>query len=785
MTLSPSQLNNNLLNLSDVTDMESTANSVFVYDTAGEQWASPTPGNGFYNIGRSGKHYYNGSECGPTLNGTSFCSDGVYNGKTWMTDIEPSGLAAGTTNPVMSIVSDDHVKFNTTSPINGYPAKFLSSRFRWCLIGNFDIQISYVNLSKSGGVDGSVPMFLAEVDDLNWCYVRRHYDNLYESDILTNNTWGSYASASTTDTYGKLRLVRSGGQTITTYYWNNSTSAWVTLRTATDRGAVMSKPMRIDVYVGGDGNFVINRVDIFGFTINSGTVNNTSGWFREAADPLFRSTRADFPEKVVITAYTNRVDIVDYSTNLLWMRFLVNIGSAIEVEPKHAIMKNGVLLVATISHGTIEIDFTTDSIRKHTTSASATTGAFLKAWNGVYFANASASARDCGPVGIIASRNRTDGGYSGDWNQWQIPSANVRHAFVHYSGEYIYKIHATTAGIGVTKWRRWYNNGATGQNWWSPIYFSSVDTSDMFWCFVDPADETLYYVTSAMVAYSVPATWKDTANAGTFSGTLYTGTIDYGTTKTYVGKAGKYLAVNSAATKVELATVTIPPNPFPGDDPPSSPSIYDDEFDGSSINPKWSWLFGGAPTSGVESAVVGSGRLQISFAPDSGVFANFWTEAHVLAQPAPDQSFTIVSRLNCLFKPSYPTISGLFIGTATSDPNGFIISGCSCPWAQSSGQQMAAGMKYINAGVEVTLMGQSVAMNGIWLKITWNKSTTKFRGWVSPDGVVWVPTSDGSTNSNGLTTITRFGLCFWAYSNIVGQHVDRSIASVDYFRVIL
>lgn len=504
---------------------DTRVNHIFLYDTAGEQWAAPSSGSGFYGAGRDGKHYYNGNECGPALNGTSFGTlAGGYNHKTWMTDVEPSAIGAGVTKVVMALVADDHVKFNSTSPLTGWETKGLWTRHRWCLIGDFDIQVEYENRSVSGGSDGNTPVLLAYVDDTDGVYMRRHHDGSYDSDIITNNSWGSYVNSGVKAwSAGKLRIVRVG-QAISCYYWN---AGWVALRTSTDRGAVMAKPMRVEVQVGGTGSLTVNRVDVFGFVINSGTPVNTAGWAREAAGAT-RGTQAAFPTKALIASTMEGIDIIDTATNKLWMRFSRATNNALwstTIEPRRIVMRNGMMLVSygIGAGGTICIDFTTDDIRIHDLQSVAWTGARLRAYNGVYWGPVGASGRDCGPVGIIASRNLA-GGYSGDSDNWRIPSATVRFTDIYEDGGYLYKVHATQAGLGVHKWQRWYNDGAVGSNWWSPIYFSSAVTTDMWWCWVDPSDGTLYYMDSDVLGgavgniYIVPkATWTATASGGTFA----------------------------------------------------------------------------------------------------------------------------------------------------------------------------------------------------------------------------------------------------------------------------
>ena len=493
-----------------------------VYDTTGETWAAPTPGNGFYGAARNGKFYDNGYECGPALNGTSFGTlVGGYNRRTWMTDVEPDAITSGVTQMSMVLVANDTLKFNSNVPLTDWNwAKYVLSRYRWFMTGDFDVQVSYTNRSVSGGSDGGIPFLQMQIDNNNCIYVRRHHNNFYDSDVLINGGYSYYASAATTDTYGRLRIVRVGNG-VSSYYWNNTTSAWVLLR-STITSAVLGLPCQFIVGCNGIGSLTITRCDVFGFTINSGTVVNTAGWAREVAGTN-RGSRADFPEKAMISATRYAVDIIDYVNNKLWMRFVAAANNAMHnagIACRRVMMKNGILLVPYNTGGDICVDFTTDDIRVHLASGETWTGSILRAYNGVYWGPTAVPGRDVGAVGIIACRNLA-GGYSGDYNNWQTPSTTVYDASLYESGGYLYKAHATASGMGGHKWRRWYNDGSTPENWWSPGVGKSAETTAMLWCQI-VVNGNLFYLDATTIYSANFATWD--AKVG---GALQTWMADY------------------------------------------------------------------------------------------------------------------------------------------------------------------------------------------------------------------------------------------------------------------
>lgn len=485
-----------------------------LYDTTGELWASPLDGNGFYGAGRDGKFRWDGYEAGPTLNGTSFGTlAGGLNGATWMTDREPSAIRSSISTVTMNVIADDHIRFATSGTPSSNDSKGLYSRHRWHLMGDFDIRVSFENRNVAG--TGGTPSFTAAVDDRNLIYVQR-MGNFYNSNVLVNN--GAHpASAATTDSYGQLRLVRSS-QTMSAYYWN---AGWILLGTPVT-SSVFREPMTVSVGVDGLApSTTITSVDVFGFTIVSGATDNTAGWFREPSGQ-WRGARQDFPGRALVCASRFAVDIIDFDNNRLWMRFVARDGYAMH----HAITacrriraRNGMMLIPYDEGGDICVDFTTDDIRFHSASSSSLVGAILDAYNGSYFAPPGVSGRDVGPVGLVANRNMGDG-YSGTYPNWQTPGRIAYDADLFEKDGYLYKVHATNNGMGGHKWKRWYFEGATPYNWWSPGVGKSAESSAMLWCRIT-ANGDLFYMDSSNIYSANHATWD--AKVG---GSLQTWTAD-------------------------------------------------------------------------------------------------------------------------------------------------------------------------------------------------------------------------------------------------------------------
>jgi hypothetical protein len=486
-----------------------------LYDTAGESWANPVGGNGFHGAGRNGRFHWDGYETGPLLNGTSFGTlAGGFNSRTWMTDREPSAIHSDVANIAMYLVSDDHVRFATAAPMSSGEAKGLYSRMRWQLPGDFDIQVGFENRSAAG-VNCAAPAFTARVDDRSRISIQR-IGSFYSTQVFAGNILVFSANAASSDAYGQLRLTRTG-RTVSSFYWN---SGWVALCPGISR-SVFREEMDAEVEVGGVSG-TIASLDVFGFTIASGTADNTAGWFREPAGQ-WRGSRQDFPERALVCASRFAVDIIDQENSRLWMRFAARDGYAMHhasIPCRRARMRDGMLMVPYNFGGDICADFTTDDIRFHAGSGSTLVGAVLDGYNGSHPSPPGASGRDVGPVGLVANRNAGDG-YSLAYDNWQVPGRNVYDADLFENDGYLYKVHATDAGIGAHKWRRWWFDGATPSNWWSPGVGRSAETTSMLWCRIASGGD-LYYMDSSDIHSADFANWDAHVN-----GSLQTWTADH------------------------------------------------------------------------------------------------------------------------------------------------------------------------------------------------------------------------------------------------------------------
>jgi len=252
------------------------------------------------------------------------------------------------------------------------------------------------------------------------------------------------------------------------------------------------------------------------------------------------------------------------------------------------------------------------------------------------------------------------------------------------------------------------------------------------------------------------------------------------TPNSYSGQGGKLVAVNDTANA--LAFGAVPTAAYTMDNPPVNPSIYDDEFDGTTLNTtKWSWLLAGAPSSGVESYGVSKGKIWATVGWDSYYSAN-WTEMHSLSQSAPNTSFTIFAKVNM-----YQAIGGfygIFMADRLNTPihRGFCLGIGNYDYIQQV--SCASFSRTADGSIGSLSSGSFVAGNGCYLKMVWNNSTKIMYNYVSPDGYSWW--TQPFYNSAWSITPSVFGLFWWAYcSTSKTPHIDRGGASFDFFRVTL
>lgn len=490
--------------------------SALVIDTT--QGTFGDPATGHYGAARDGKFYFNGLECSaasPTFGTVA----GGPNRRTWpwWSGSEPFGkdLPSGSS---FTIPSDGAIRFTGTGLSEA--GAFVSSRNGWNFPPsvNFDIQIDYSGLVKSGGTDGGLLLSVL-VDPDYLFYVRRHSGSIYDKNAHIGGSGASYASVATSDTSGKMRITRTGS-TLRAYYWTGA--AWAQIG-GDYAHSVLAGKMYVLVSMWGSGGLNLD-VTVSNFTINSGAWGNKAEWHDEASGAHRGSLQA-MPSKVAAVATQQSVDLIDADTDKLWMRFAKGTNNALHYFSAQSqrvwnmAWSNGTLILAhgsspTASEegGTIVIDFTTELIRTTREAASTICGA-------VYSTYTSRGWNHPPAMWGITSRN---GGatYVVDWDNWQIQDYRVYSVALLHSGLSEYIASGTLLGLTIHKVQRWYA-GQVGRNYnWPKRSMSSVSAQIRFCGF--RSDGTVFYVDLSNL-YSRDRTngsntgWEDVMDAGTFS----------------------------------------------------------------------------------------------------------------------------------------------------------------------------------------------------------------------------------------------------------------------------
>jgi len=158
----------------------------------------------------------------------------------------------------------------------------------WKITGNFDFQLDFSGLSDtSGHTEGKVYARIQLAPDLtsgaNYATIDREMQNGGQNSYRFRVTAGSVdkldVRVNTSDTSGKLRIVRTNTDDIAGYYWNGS--AWVQIGTTVTDGFSTDTEVRITqyYYYQGDGDPGQIDIDLDNITLTTGSLTN--GYYRD------------------------------------------------------------------------------------------------------------------------------------------------------------------------------------------------------------------------------------------------------------------------------------------------------------------------------------------------------------------------------------------------------------------------------------------------------------------------------------------------------------------------
>lgn len=207
------------------------------------------------------------------------------------------------------------------------------------------------------------------------------------------------------------------------------------------------------------------------------------------------------------------------------------------------------------------------------------------------------------------------------------------------------------------------------------------------------------------------------------------------------------------------------------DPPPSSPSIYDDEFYGPALDSKWTWIRAGQPNQTapdplyIESWGVSNGWLYMSTIGDT---ASFTSDAHCIVQNAPGGSWSIYTKIR-LTAVGGLTNCGIFIDDGTN--NNIIWHS----YGYFSTTEIRTSTDFIQAPASGNIIYRSIYGPGCYLKLSWNGTLFTIYSGVDKDN--WIKLA---TFTPTAWTPSRFGLYTFANNAVDPSRIRH--AQFNFFR---
>lgn len=449
-------------------------------------FGAPTPVNHFTGVAQDGLWYYDGL---PTLYGV-FCSGGNLNRRAWRFS-EDLIQNPGTYYGVPTVVADDHISLSGSVP-GGASWKtytLLNSVFRWALEGDFDIQVDYKNFSKvaSGSTHWEGYMSVHSRDGNSSCRVGVviRTDNVRKWRADTNSWNNEYGTAPVEDT---LRLVRTGSNI--EFFRSDGVGGWISFGVRSTSGNIETAPVFLQFHSAGY-EAANGTLEWANFTINSGTIRYTAGWYGETPGD-HRGNTAAMPDRLLMVGTQTSIDLIDPDTRLMWMRFVRGANNVLDQWNANLRVYNaswssiGLLVVAWgepngTDGATLFIDFASDRVSLRRTAGSTIT-------------SASYDTNTYVMLGEILYRNNAED-WSGDDDDLGIPSNCVLDVDTYnpdgdnsQPGDRNYYAIATEAGMQVQTFLRWYAAESPRK------IASSTETDRMWFCEFDQATGDLYYM---------------------------------------------------------------------------------------------------------------------------------------------------------------------------------------------------------------------------------------------------------------------------------------------------
>lgn len=317
-----------------------------VYNTEGGAWGNPLT-SGFKGAARDGYWYANGVQAAwgdfgdvaggvrdaswSTMDPAETMQGFPYRIKSYSTecyrDANRNAVSMVGTNRAR-LSSPDQVAYKTTNA--------LSTAFRGCLVGNFDVEAP---LYSWGGSSDWIPSAVALVvfsGQAAWfsanALVRgaapgtRYTAYQYEDDGGDGTSYGGAGGSWTPTVNAKLAITRSGN-VFNAYYDAGGGGGRVLIGTRTASRKLKNSRLCVAVahsqvfaipYYGASGANCAPYAEV-GINLVSGTFSNRPSWATKLST-ADRGSRPDFPENVLLTWTAKEVSLIDLDNEKLWYR---------------------------------------------------------------------------------------------------------------------------------------------------------------------------------------------------------------------------------------------------------------------------------------------------------------------------------------------------------------------------------------------------------------------------------------------------------------------------------
>jgi hypothetical protein len=237
-----------------------------------------------------------------------------------------------------------------------------------------------------------------------------------------------------------------------------------------------------------------------------------------------------------------------------------------------------------------------------------------------------------------------------------------------------------------------------------------------------------------------------------------------------------HLAVFDGASGKVLKDGGVVPTLLPLDVPPSSPSTYDDEFNGTSLDAKWTCPLSSGADLGVSTTLSGGWMFM---EPSTTGTASTGKRAFGMRQNSPTGSFTVMAKIANDLKPD-DVRCGILVARTTATAWA-VVSGLDYPASGKGAQAIGIGSysETADCGAYDNWYQQVAGHpeHALWVKCVWDSSAGSLKFYYSMNGVHWAPSWVSRT---GLSQPDRIGIIM--YANNANTVADHRIG-VDWFRV--